>query len=171
MTALRAYTNAQYDDSVVVPKAIFVMCEGADADFSDFPLSIATLTPEYDEFGTGHWNVEKPSLANTSAKLKAFFGFDENASDIHYSQLYYYGEEVASDDFKGLMFDLVEAALDNDSNFSFNKTDRTITIDFINSISDPLVLSAINAVGKAKFSSTGDSLESAGELILTAEAI
>lgn len=95
MTALRAYTNAQYDDSVVVPKAIFVMCEGADADFSDFPLSIATLTPEYDEFGTGHWNVEKPSLANTSAKLKAFFGFDENASDIHYSQLYYYGEEVA----------------------------------------------------------------------------
>ena len=83
----------------------------------------------------------------------------------------YYGEEVASDDFKGLMFDLVEAALDNDSNFSFNKTNRTITIDFIDSISDPLVLSAINAVGKAKFSSTGDSLESAGELILAAEAI
>ena len=69
------------------------------------------------------------------------------------------------------MFDLVEAALDNDSNFSFNKTNRTITIDFIDSISDPLVLSAINAVGKAKFSSTGDSLESAGELILAAEAI
>ena len=83
----------------------------------------------------------------------------------------YYGEKVASDDFKGLMFDLVEAALDNDSNFSFNKTNKTITIDFIDSINNPLVLSAINAVGKAKFSSTGESLESAGELILTAEAI
>lgn len=95
MAALRALTNAQNDSSVVVPKAICVMCEGAAADFSVFSLSIATLTPEYDEFGTGHWNVENPALANTSAKLKACFGFDENAADIQYGQFYSFGEEAA----------------------------------------------------------------------------
>ncbi len=91
--AYRALVNHETDPEVTVPNAMFVMCEGADYDFAGFPINIATITPQYDEFGTGHWGVTEPRLANTSAKLKNYFGFSEDAPDIVYNQFYSYGEQ------------------------------------------------------------------------------
>ena len=90
--AFRALANHEKDPGVIIPHAIFIMCEGADYDYSAFQLNIATITPQFDEFGTGHWGVTEPRLANTSPKLKNFFGFSEDSPDIVYGQFYSYGE-------------------------------------------------------------------------------
>lgn len=56
-------------------------------------MNVATLTPEFDEFASGHWGITIPSEANTSAKLKSLFGLDEQAADITYNEFYTVGSE------------------------------------------------------------------------------
>ena len=84
MAANRAFLNQASDASVVVPKSLFIMCEGKDIDYTTYAVSVATLTPEFDEFAQGHWNINVPSEANTSAKLKSLLGLDESDPDIEY---------------------------------------------------------------------------------------
>lgn len=93
MAANRALCKQQAGADVVVPKTVFIMCEGKDISFDDFSVNVATLTPEFDEFASGHWGITIPSEANTSAKLKSLFGLDEQAADITYNEFYTVGSE------------------------------------------------------------------------------
>lgn len=94
LAAYRALLNHDIDPSVTVAKAILVSCEGADASYEGYPLNIGTMTPEFDEFGGGHWNVTTSSLANTSVKMKEYFGFTEASPDLQYNNYYEKGNET-----------------------------------------------------------------------------
>ncbi len=90
---LRALVNHENDQTVTTPKAILVACEGADADFNPFPVNVATFTPQFDEFVSGHWNVENSKDAVSSPKMKKFFGFSEQSPDLQFNQFYIKGQE------------------------------------------------------------------------------
>ncbi|HIV16959.1 MAG TPA: acetylxylan esterase, partial [Candidatus Alectryocaccobium stercorigallinarum] len=70
--AWRALANHETDSNVIIPNSIIVSCDGASRDYNEFSVNIGTITPEFDEFGPGHWNVEKPTQATTTAKMKQF---------------------------------------------------------------------------------------------------
>ena len=95
--AWRALARHQQDPTITVPWAILVSCEGADAPFNDFAVNVATLTPEFDEFGAGHWNVTTAVEAVTSPKFKQFFGFAEDAPDLAFDTFYSKGREQPLD--------------------------------------------------------------------------
>jgi hypothetical protein len=92
--AWRALANHETDSNVIIPNSIIVSCDGASRDYNEFSVNIGTITPEFDEFGPGHWNVEKPTQATTTAKMKQFFGMNEDAQDLEFNSYYIKGQDT-----------------------------------------------------------------------------